>query len=111
MLDNRCFDLRGFAHEQFKVVWKQLVHLDPDEKTLTINQSLKDEFTNMDQAIIVLKAYKELDATAKRLAEDIDDIILKPRTDTQGPLLSIKVTKVCVIPSHLPTLIHWLMVF
>ncbi|PBP21206.1 centromere kinetochore protein, partial [Diplocarpon rosae] len=39
--------------------------------------------TDINQAIIGLKAYKELDQASKKLWEDLDEVILKPRTDLQ----------------------------
>jgi centromere/kinetochore protein ZW10 len=50
---------------------------------------------DLDQAIIGLKAYKELDQAAKKLWEDLDDNILKPRTNLEaGSIPSIQVTGV-----------------
>ena len=39
---------------------------------------------NISQAVIGLKAFKELDDAARKLWEDIDDVILKPRTNLQS---------------------------
>lgn len=39
------------------------------------------ETTDIDQAVIGLKAYKELDQAAKKLWEELDNVILKPRTN------------------------------
>lgn len=45
--------------------------------------------------MIVMQTYKELDETAKQLWEDLDDVILKARTDTRRrKLFSIKIDSV-----------------
>ncbi len=47
--------------------------------------------------MIGLQAYKELDVAAKKLWEDLDDAILKPRTNLNlESLLSIKIKDVSV---------------
>jgi centromere/kinetochore protein ZW10 len=53
----------------------------------------------LEQAIIGLKAFKELDKAAERLWLDLDDTILKPRTNLpldgkMGSLFTIQVEKV-----------------
>ena len=53
----------------------------------------------MDQAIIGLKAFKELDKAAERLWQDLDKTILNPRTNLPldgraGSLFGIQIQKV-----------------
>jgi centromere/kinetochore protein ZW10 len=96
LLDDRCFDLRRFIHEQLTGVWKDLVHWDTGEKTsLSINAAIEGEETNLIEAITSWQAFRELDAVAKQFWQDLDDFILKPRTDIQNlSLYSIHILEV-----------------
>jgi centromere/kinetochore protein ZW10 len=93
LLDDRCFELRTFIHEQLTGVWQNLVYWDEgDKKRLTIRTAIEGEHTNMDDAVISWRAFKELDTVAKQLWQDLDDNILKPRTDIrQRSLRSIQI--------------------
>jgi centromere/kinetochore protein ZW10 len=97
LLDTKCFDLRRLIHDQFTRVWNALIRVDFDQSTITINAQLKDgQRTTLDQAIIGLKAYKELEKAANQLWLDLDDAILKPRTNLGldrrfGPLPAIQI--------------------
>ncbi|PVH71756.1 centromere/kinetochore protein-like protein zw10 [Cadophora sp. DSE1049] len=84
LLDSRCFELRVHLHEQFSAVWKTLISIDREQSKITINRDIPGDTTNISQAVIGLKAYKELDDAAKKLWEDLDDVILKPRTNLQA---------------------------
>ncbi len=53
------------------------------------------ETTVIDEAVIGLKAYKELDQAANKLWQALDDVILKPRTNLLvGSIPSIQVNEV-----------------
>ncbi|PBP25192.1 centromere kinetochore protein [Diplocarpon rosae] len=54
-----------------------------NERIIDALHMLEGNPTDINQAIIGLKAYKELDQAAKKLWEDLDEVILKPRTDLQ----------------------------
>ena len=60
-------------------VWNSLVHCDTENNVVTI-KSNPNEPTTLEQAVIGLKAYKELDKVAKSLSEELDHMILQPRT-------------------------------
>ncbi|KAH7306101.1 centromere/kinetochore protein-like protein zw10 [Rhexocercosporidium sp. MPI-PUGE-AT-0058] len=91
LLDSRCFELRVLIHEQFSTIWKALIIVDREESTITINREVPGDTTNIDQAVIGLKAYKELDDAAKKLWGDLDEVVLKPRTNLQtGTMPTIK---------------------
>ncbi|EKD13112.1 centromere kinetochore protein [Drepanopeziza brunnea f. sp. 'multigermtubi' MB_m1] len=93
LLDSRSFELRMQIHEQFATIWKELINVKPDHAVITINRVLPGTAMDIDQAIIGLKAYKELDQAAKKFWEDLDDVILKPRTNlSAGSIPSIQVT-------------------
>ena len=90
LLDDRCFELRTFIHLQLTGVWQNLVHWDEvDKKSLTIRATIEGEHTNMDDAIISWRAFRELDTVAKQLWQDLDDNILKPRTIFDSGLYSL----------------------
>ena len=89
LLDDRCFDLRLYIHEQLSNVWQNLIHWNKeDKKILTINVTIEGVGTSLDEAINSWKAFRELDTVAKQLWEDLDNFILKPRTDIQHRTLS-----------------------
>lgn len=100
LLDTKCFDLRRFIHDQFTQVWNTLIQVDFDRRTITINKELKEgRHTTLDQAIVGLKAYKEVEKAANQLWIDMDDAILKPRTSLRldgrfGPLPAIQIQEV-----------------
>lgn len=61
--------------------------------------SKEDQGTNLDQAVIGLKAFKELETAANKLWMDLDEIIIKPRTNLplngrQGSLYTIQIQQV-----------------
>ncbi|PMD15693.1 centromere/kinetochore protein-like protein zw10 [Hyaloscypha hepaticicola] len=80
ILDSKCFDQRHTIHEQFTNVWNKLVQVDRDQKAIIINKELPNEGTNLDLAIIGLKAFKELEKVANQLWKDLDETIIRPRT-------------------------------
>jgi centromere/kinetochore protein ZW10 len=107
LLDTKCFDLRRFIRDQFTQVWNTLIQVNFDWGTITINKESKEgRHTTLDQAIVGLKAYKELEKAANQLWRDLDDAILKPRTILRldgrfGPLPTIQIQEV---DSELPKL-------
>jgi centromere/kinetochore protein ZW10 len=44
LLDSKCFDQRSHIYEQFTHVWNKLVHVDPDQRIITINKELPGSF-------------------------------------------------------------------
>lgn len=89
LLDDRCLELRGYIRDQLVGVWRSLVHWEKGEKkSLTISGTIEGEQTTLDEAIISWKAFRELDAVANQLWQDLDDLILKPRTDIKSRSLS-----------------------
>jgi centromere/kinetochore protein ZW10 len=43
LLDSRSFELRMQIHEQFATIWKELIHVKPDQALITINRVLPGE--------------------------------------------------------------------
>ncbi|KAH8754433.1 hypothetical protein BGZ57DRAFT_933673 [Hyaloscypha finlandica] len=96
ILDAKCFDQRRYIHDKFTNVWNGLIRVDFDQRSVTINKDLPDQGTNLDQAVIGLKAFKELETAANKLWMDLDEIIIKPRTNLplngkQGSLYTIQI--------------------
>jgi hypothetical protein len=40
LLDFRCSDLEGFAHEQLRTLWKAMIRIDRDNRVIEINRQL-----------------------------------------------------------------------
>lgn len=105
LLDDRCFELRLFIHEQLTDVWKSLVSWNQgDKKSLTITAAVEGEHTTLDEAITSWKSFRELDTIAQQLWQNLDDFILKPRTDRTDiqnlSFSSVFILKVGLIDSH-----------
>ncbi|KAK3359401.1 hypothetical protein B0T25DRAFT_564408 [Lasiosphaeria hispida] len=82
LLDIRAFELKSDVHEVFDHVWKSLVHVDTDNQNISITSSKQDEPMNLSDAVIGLKAYKEVDQRTAKLWQDVNKAILIPRMDT-----------------------------
>ena len=96
LLDDRCFGLKRFIHEQLTGVWENLVHWDRgDKKSLTINTAIEGEHTSLEEAVTSWRSFQELEGITNQLWHDLDDFVIKPRTDIQNRrLLSISILKV-----------------
>lgn len=100
LLDTECFAVREAIRTQFIIVWKALVRIDVDNKTLTVSKSIEGEDTDMEKAMEGLKGFTEVDKAAKKLWEELDLTIIQPRTDIHNlSMLSI----VCTEVSHATT--------
>lgn len=82
LLDIRAFELKTNVHDVFDRVWNALVHVDTEMGTISIADSREDEQMNLTDAVIGLKAYKEVDKRMKELWHDIDQAVISPRMDT-----------------------------
>ncbi|KAL2068605.1 hypothetical protein VTL71DRAFT_14942 [Oculimacula yallundae] len=92
LLDSRCFEIRASLHEQFNSLWKALINVDRESSTITFNPGIPGETTTIGNAVIGLKSFKQLDDAAKKLWDDLDEVILRPRTNLQvGVLPSVQV--------------------
>jgi len=119
LLDIRAFELKSSVHDVFDHVWNTLVHVDLDEGTLSIQESresksrvpldrtvtwtdgIKAEAMSLSDAVVGLKAYKEVDERMAQLWFDLDRAIVGPRTDIgRGSIPGIHVDHVslCAMP-------------
>ena len=91
--------------DHFMDVWKALIRFNVDESTITINDSvpfdpslnIKGNPTTISDAATILDSYKLLDEFAVQVWENMDRVILKPRTDIRsGSLRSMELSGVCI---------------
>lgn len=87
LLDSRAFELKSTVHEMFEHVWKALVHVDVEAKTVVINQTKEGEAMSLPDAVIGLKSYKEVDQRMAHLWHDVDQAIVGPRLDIDNEAL------------------------
>ncbi|KAH8887339.1 hypothetical protein GQ53DRAFT_749822 [Thozetella sp. PMI_491] len=87
LLDIRAFELKNEVHEVFDHVWNALVCVDVEAGKVSISESRPDEPMSLADAVIGLKAYKEVDQRAQKLWRDIDLAIFAPRMDISSDTL------------------------
>lgn len=87
LLDLRTFELKTTVHQVFDHVWKALVHVDAEKKTISIAERKEGEVMSLSDAVIGLKAYKEVDQRMAQLWHEIDQAVLGPRMDIEQPVL------------------------
>ncbi|KAJ9143689.1 Centromere/kinetochore protein zw10 [Pleurostoma richardsiae] len=87
LLDIRAFELKSDVHDVFDHVWHILVHVDADLRSISISESQQDEPMTLSDAVIGLKAYKEVDKRMMQLWHDIDAAVVAPRTSLEATSL------------------------
>lgn len=87
LLDIRAFELKTDVHQVFDHVWNALVHVDVEKGSVSILETVEDEPMNLTDAVIGLKAYKEVDKRMQELWHDIDQAVIAPRMDITKPSL------------------------
>ncbi|KAI1260069.1 hypothetical protein F5Y18DRAFT_442164 [Xylariaceae sp. FL1019] len=83
LLDIRAFELKSAVHEVFNHVWGSLVRIDKDHGQVTIMESRPDEQMSLADAVVGLKAYKEVDRRMAELWHDLDETVVRQRTSLQ----------------------------
>ncbi|KAI0865123.1 hypothetical protein F4860DRAFT_345227 [Xylaria cubensis] len=92
LLDIRAFELKSAAHDVFDHVWSSLVQIDAPESRVTVFKSREDEQMSLVDAVIGLKAYKEVDKRMAELWQGLDQVLIRPRTSRdQEDLPNIRV--------------------
>ncbi|UNI19654.1 ribosome bioproteinsis protein ytm1 [Purpureocillium takamizusanense] len=84
LLDVRAFELKSDVHEVFDQVWKALVRVDVGAGTVAIYDKLEGDPITLSEAVIGLKAYKEVDERMEQLWRNIDAALITPRMNTTG---------------------------
>lgn len=87
VLDARAFELKSTVHEVFEHVWKALVHVDVQDKTVLINQTREGEAMSLTDAVVGLKSYKEVDQRMSHLWHEVDQAVVGPRLDLDNSTL------------------------
>lgn len=85
LLDSRAFELKNTVHEVFEHVWKALVQVDVEAKTVLINQTRQGEAMSLTDAVIGLKSYKEVDQRMAHFWHEVDQAVIGPRLDIDNP--------------------------
>ncbi|TFB03980.1 hypothetical protein CCMA1212_004051 [Trichoderma ghanense] len=81
LLDLRAFELKSDIHQVFNHVWKTLVQVDTESGKVAIYNTRQDEKMSLEDAVIGLKAYKEVDERMEQLWHNLDAAVISPRMD------------------------------
>jgi hypothetical protein len=95
LLEQRSFELKANAHDRLETLWGNLLVVDGANQTLTVNKSLTDSPVTLDDAVIALQAFKELDKSAAKFSRSLSQSILATRIDS--PTKTLHVTTVSMI--------------
>ncbi|KAK4103858.1 hypothetical protein N658DRAFT_493324 [Parathielavia hyrcaniae] len=87
LLDIRAFELKSDVHDVFDHVWNSLINIDIDDQRLSIRSDQKDEPMSLGDAVVGLKAFKEVDQRTSQLWQDINQAILLPRMDVTKEII------------------------
>ncbi|ODA79154.1 hypothetical protein RJ55_04746 [Drechmeria coniospora] len=79
ILDLRSFELKSDVHDIVSNAWKVLVRVDVDAGKVTIYDAIDGENLNLSEAVVGLKAYKEVDERMEQLWRNLDAAIVSPR--------------------------------
>ncbi|QYS94674.1 hypothetical protein H0G86_002003 [Trichoderma simmonsii] len=92
LLDLRAFELKSDIHQVFDHVWKTLIQVDAELGRIAIYNTRQDEKMILEDAVIGLKAYKEVDERMEQLWHNLDAAVVSPRMDaTRSNIPGIKV--------------------
>lgn len=81
LLDLRALELKNTVHEVFEHVWKALIYVDVDGKSLFVAEAKDGEAMTLSDAVVGLKAYKEIDQRMAHLWHEVDQAVIGPRTN------------------------------
>ncbi|KAF4974492.1 hypothetical protein FZEAL_8608 [Fusarium zealandicum] len=87
ILDLRSFELKSSVHEVFDHIWKALIHVDIETRQIAVYDNVKDEQMCLSDAVIGLRAYKEVDERMEQLWRNVDAAVVTPRMDTRNETL------------------------
>ncbi|KAI0977080.1 hypothetical protein F4678DRAFT_1295 [Xylaria arbuscula] len=83
LLDIRAFELKSAVHDVFDHVWSSLVRVDPSSSQIAIFNSRENEQMSLADAVVGLKAYKEVDHRMTVFWKSLDQVLISPRTTPQ----------------------------
>ncbi|TQV90902.1 centromere kinetochore protein [Cordyceps javanica] len=87
LLDVRAFELKSSAYQVFNQIWKSMVNIDVDASKITIRDTSEDGKMSIADAVIGLKAYKEVDERLEQLWHYLDSSIVSPRMNYRATSL------------------------
>ncbi|KAH9905055.1 Centromere/kinetochore Zw10-domain-containing protein [Xylariomycetidae sp. FL2044] len=87
LLDLRAYELKSSVHDVFDHVWNRLLQVDKASATVTVFSQLEGEQMSLADAVVGLKAYKEVDQRMALLWHSIDQALIGPRTTNRGQSL------------------------
>ncbi|PKS05310.1 hypothetical protein jhhlp_008683 [Lomentospora prolificans] len=91
LLNVRSFELKSSVHEVLNQIWKDLVNVDIDSNAIRIQEHGDGNQLSLADAVIGLRAYKEVQERMEQLWHNLDGAILTPRMDlTRTSLPSIR---------------------
>ncbi|KAF7558063.1 hypothetical protein G7046_g5889 [Stylonectria norvegica] len=83
LLDLRSFELKSGVHDVFDHVWKALVHVDIEAGSIAIHEEVNGEQMNLTEAVVGLRAYKEVDERMEQLWRNVDAAVVSPRMNSR----------------------------
>ncbi|KAI1376634.1 hypothetical protein F4677DRAFT_419099 [Hypoxylon crocopeplum] len=84
LLDLRAFELKSAVHDVLDHVWASLVCIDEENGRVAVFNSREDEQMNLADAVVGLKAYKEVDQRMALFWHSIDEAIVSPRINIEA---------------------------
>ncbi|RYP05694.1 hypothetical protein DL764_003619 [Monosporascus ibericus] len=100
LLDMRAFELKSAVHDVFDRIWNSLVQVDSENGKVAVYENCHDEPMSLSDAVIGLKAYKEVDQRMALLWHSVDEAIISPRTDLNNSNLPSIITDDVGLPSQ-----------
>ncbi|GAP83964.1 putative centromere kinetochore protein zw10 like protein [Rosellinia necatrix] len=92
LLNIRAFELKSAVHDVFDHVWNSLVRIDSHASQVAVFTSREDEQMDLANALIGLKAYKEVDKRMMAFWQGLDQTIIAPRTNPDhGDLPAVRI--------------------
>ncbi|RYO93816.1 hypothetical protein DL766_005098 [Monosporascus sp. MC13-8B] len=101
LLDMRAFELKSAVHDVFDRIWNSLVQIDSEKGKVTVYENRQDEPMSLSDAVIGLKAYKEVNQRMALLWHSVDEAIISPRTDLNNSNLPSIITDYVSLPNQL----------
>ncbi|KAI1415337.1 hypothetical protein F5Y13DRAFT_178306 [Hypoxylon sp. FL1857] len=83
LLDLRAFELKSAVHDVFDRVWDSLIRVDTENGKVAVFHTRKDEQMGLAEAVVGLKAYKEVDQRMTSFWHRLDEAIVGPRTNIE----------------------------
>ncbi|KAI1138683.1 hypothetical protein F5Y05DRAFT_384813 [Hypoxylon sp. FL0543] len=84
LLDLRAFELKSAVHDVFDRIWDSLIQVDTENGKVAVFQTRRDEQMGLADAVVGLKAYKEVDQRMTSFWHRLDEAIVGPRTSIEA---------------------------